>query len=85
MKPSFNEWLAGREYDLLTVSSRKSDLKRLEKHYGDLDELYDGDRFGAMTADLQYSKDDERRDRPNPSNWKLTETSTTTCPISDHR
>ncbi|MCZ0945497.1 MAG: AAA family ATPase [Gammaproteobacteria bacterium] len=67
MNPTFSEWLAERGNQPGSVSSRMSELKRLETTYGDLDELYGRDRFAAVLDDLRYSKDDERRDQPNPS------------------
>lgn len=67
MNPSFGEWLVGRGNQPSSVSSRISELKRLETEYGDLDELYDRDRFAAVLGELRYTKDDERRDQPNPS------------------
>ena len=72
MNPSFfDEWLAERGNQPSSVSSRKSELKRLETTYGDLDQLYDRDRFAALLNDLRYSKEDERRDRPNPSKLEI--------------
>ena len=67
MNPTFSEWLAERGNQPGSVSSRMSELRRLETTYGDLDELYDRDRFAVVLDDLRYSKDDERRDQPNPS------------------
>jgi hypothetical protein len=40
---------------------------RVEKNYGDLDELYEKDRLRSTVAALEYSVDDQRRMRPNPS------------------
>ena len=71
MRPSFHDWLAGGDLKPTTVSTRISDLKRLENQYGDLDELYDGDRFAALLDKLRYSKEDERQGRPNPSGLQI--------------
>ena len=67
MNPAFRDWLATRDLKPSTVSNRISDVRRVEEHYGDLDELYDEDRLTRTLNALQYSKDDEKRNRPNPS------------------
>ena len=71
MNPSLHEWLASRGLQPNSVSTRITDLKRLEAHYGDLDELYDRDGFAATLNNLKYSKDDERQGRPNPSGLEI--------------
>ena len=71
MNPSIRDWLAGRGLQTSSVSTRISDLKRLEKHFGDLDELYDRDRFAAVIDNLRYSKDDEKQGRPNPTKLEI--------------
>lgn len=71
MHSSFREWLAGREFQPTTVSTKISDANRLEKHFGNLDELYDRDRFAATLDNLKYSKDDERQGRPNPTGLEI--------------
>ena len=71
MNPSLHEWLASQGLQPNSVSTRISDLKRLEAHYGDLDELYDRDGLAATLDNLQYSKDDERQDRPNPTDLQI--------------
>ena len=71
MDPSFREWLARRGLKPSSVSTQISDVKRLEKHYGDLDELYERDRFAGALDNLHYSKDDEKRGRPNPTGLEI--------------
>ena len=70
MNSSIREWLAGR-YEPKFVRGRMGSLKRLEDHYGDLDQLYDQDEFVALLENLTYSKEDERQDRPNPSRLEI--------------
>ena len=67
MNPAFREWLASRGLKPTSVSTQISDVRRLEKHYGDLDDLYDQDRLAGVLDKLRYTKDDEQRNRPNPS------------------
>ena len=71
MDPAYRDWLAARGLKPSSVSSHISYARRLEKHYGDLDELYDQDRLAGTLNTLQYSKDDEKRNRPNPSKLKF--------------
>ena len=42
-----------------------SDAKRVEHHYGDLDELYAEDGLAGVVQELQYSADDARKNAPN--------------------
>ena len=67
MNPNYERWLEQRELDPRTVQTYKSDAKRVEKEYGDLDGLYDEDKLIGVLQDLEYSKDDEHRNRPNLS------------------
>ena len=71
MDPAFRDWLATRGNKPSSVSSRISNTRRVEEHYGDLDELYDQDRLAGTLNALQYSRDDEKRNRPNPSKLKI--------------
>lgn len=63
----FGNWLKQQGYAEKAVASRVAEARRVRDHYGDLDELYDGDRLRGVIDTLQYSRDDERRKRPNPS------------------
>ena len=58
-----------------TVKTYISDAKRVEKHYGDLDELYAKDHLAGVLRELKYSADDERRNAPNPSRIPINPTS----------
>jgi hypothetical protein len=66
MKPGFKTWLESR-YRPNVVASRMSNCKRVEEHYEDLDLLYDTHRMTTLLSCLEYSTDDERHGRPNPS------------------
>ena len=67
MNPTYERWLEERGLDPRTVQTYKSDAKRIEREYGDLDGLYDGDKLVGVLQDLEYSRDDEHRKRPNRS------------------
>ena len=65
----FRAWLEQREPRLAQASVKTliADAKRVEKHYGDLDGLYQHDRLAGVVQELQYSAADARRGAPNPS------------------
>ena len=67
MNPNYGRWLELGEWEAGTVQTYKSDAKRIEEEYGNLDGLYDADKLVGVLQDLEYSRDDERRNRPNPS------------------
>ncbi|MDE0421877.1 MAG: AAA family ATPase [Gammaproteobacteria bacterium] len=67
MNPNYERWLGQHELQRRTVQTYKSDATRVEREYGDLDELYDEDNLVGVLQDLEYSRDDENRNRPNPS------------------
>jgi len=54
-----------------TVSTRLSDARRVERHYGDLDEAYERDRFASILEDLTYTAADREAGRPNPSKLEI--------------
>ena len=66
MNPAFRNWLA-RNRKPSTVSSCHTRCKTVEDQYGDLDSLYEVDGLTGVLEALQYSKDAEDGDLPNPS------------------
>ena len=50
---SFRSWLQPRGLAPSTVSTYISDAKRVERHYGDLDELYAKNRLAGVLQELQ--------------------------------
>ncbi len=67
MKPGYRDWLIRQKYQPGTISAQMHRVGRVEKHHGDLDEQYSKDRMAGLIEALSYSKEDERRSRPNPS------------------
>ena len=63
----YRAWLEQSELSESSVSTGVSDTKRVEKHYGDLDGLYDEDRLEGVLRELRYSAEDKRTNAPNPS------------------
>lgn len=66
MNTGFRDWAAARLSEA-SVNSYMSGLRALELAYGDLDAAHAADRFAQMFAQLDYSRQDERSGRPNPS------------------
>ena len=65
----YRAWLERREPPLKpnTVRTLVTDARRVEKHYGDLDELHAQDRLAGLEQELRYSAADARSKAPNPS------------------
>lgn len=58
-------------YSKATIATLMTDARRIEKAYGDLDNLPDGQTLATVRAALQYSKADERAGRANPSRFEV--------------
>ena len=67
----FREWMIGKGHSPSTQSTQTTDAKRIEAHYGDLDEAYDVDGLEGLKDELAYSKDDERAGRANPARFSI--------------
>ena len=63
----YRAWLEQRGVAKSTGDTYVSDAKRVERYYGDLDELYSKDRLAGVLQELRYSADDARTTAPNPS------------------
>jgi endonuclease len=67
---AFREWLTS-QFATNTVSTQLSTSRRLENAYGDLDEIFDENRFDPLLSELTYSKSDEIQNIPNPSKLQI--------------
>lgn len=67
----FKQWLARQGLKASTQSTQWAHASRIEKHYGDLDSAYDTDKFKAVRAALEYSKEDERNGRAPPAKFDI--------------
>lgn len=65
MKPSYRSWLEAQKYSPNTVTAQMHRAHRVEQCYGDLDEQYAKERLEGVIAELRYTADDARRNRPN--------------------
>lgn len=71
MHPEYPSWLKGRRYNANSISSRVSNLKKVEKCYGDIGGHLASGTYQDVIDSLIYSKDDERANKPNPSKIKM--------------
>lgn len=67
MKETYREWLEQQQYASNTVQAQIHRAGRVEECYGDLDRHYDRDELRSVINELKYSREDERRDKTNPS------------------
>lgn len=63
----FKAWLERKNYAPNTIGTQMAQSRRIEQAYGDLDELFDKDRFASIFATFTYNTEDKRSGRPNPS------------------
>lgn len=57
----FRDWLrANKSYPEPTISTRVSDCKRVEKYYGDLDEIIAESGMEWLIQELNYTVQNER-------------------------
>lgn len=67
MDARYEDWLRQAVPSESTFRTKLSELKRIEKTYGDVDALYDQDELIGLIEDLTYSSEDARQGRENPS------------------
>lgn len=64
-KNSFYKWLETiKKYNKRTCDSRISNCMRIEKHYGDLDEIYDKNKCEELKMELNYLMEEFRKGIP---------------------
>ena len=67
----FKTWLGAQKYKPATINTRLSDLRAIEKYYGNLDLVFAEDGFSALRAELAYTAADRDVGRENPSRMPL--------------
>lgn len=67
MKSSFHKWLIDQKYAENTIGAQMNRAGKIENCYGDLDELYEKDKLKSVIETLEYSTQDARHNRENPS------------------
>ncbi|WP_417812458.1 AAA family ATPase [Thalassospira alkalitolerans] len=63
----FRKWLETTGHGQRTIGSRISTLDRIERVIGDIDSCFEREGYDAILAQFDYSTDDERAGRRNPS------------------
>ena len=67
MRRDYQKWLVEQGLAKNTIQSRVANIRTVGRYYGDLQEFYERDKFEGLLAELKYTAEDERYDRPNPS------------------
>jgi 5-methylcytosine-specific restriction enzyme B len=67
----FREWMASEGLLASSISTRISDLRRVEKHFGDLDAAYEQDGCASILEKLTYTTADQAAGKLNPSGIKI--------------
>ncbi|SPF80434.1 endonuclease NucS domain-containing protein [Pseudoprimorskyibacter insulae] len=71
MHCDYPDWLRQAVPSDSTFQTKLSELRRVEREYGDLDTLYDEDELVSLIDDLTYSVSDAREGRANPSKLRI--------------
>ncbi len=67
----FKAWMEAEGYSKATINTQMTDVRRLDKAYGDLDALPDGQTIAELRDSLAYSKSDQRDGRPSPAKFEI--------------
>lgn len=67
----FKAWMEAEGYSKATINTQMTDVRRLDKAYGDLDALPDGQTIADLRDLLAYSKSDQRDGRPSPAKFEI--------------
>ena len=67
----FKAWMEAEGYSKATVATQMTDVRRLDKVYGNLDELTEGQTLASIRESLRYSKSDLREGRPSPARFGI--------------
>jgi endonuclease len=72
MDERYSEWLRRAVPTEATWRTKLSELRRVEATYGDLDAQYDRDELSGLLDELNYTAEDARNARANPSRLDIT-------------
>lgn len=77
MRPDYPRWLEEQKYADNMQMAQLNRVRKVEEHYGSLDEHFSNGTYQEVISSLEYSTHDERANKPNPSritiNGKLRE------------
>lgn len=71
MRGDYRDWLKAEGYSDKTISTQMSEAARIEASYGPIEDILSNGGYDALFAELTYSSEDERRNRPNPSKLRI--------------
>ncbi len=71
MRPDYPQWLAEQKYTDNTQTAQLHRVKKVEECYGNLDDHFANGTYQQVIDALQYSTQDERQNKPNPSKIKF--------------
>lgn len=67
----FKAWMEAEGYSKATVTTQMTDVRRLDKAYGDLDNLPEGQTLASIREGLRYSNADLRTGRASPAKFGI--------------
>lgn len=67
MREDYPEWLVEQKYARNTQQSQIHRIRKVEEYYGDLEEHLKNNTYQEVINSLEYSVQDERSNKPNPS------------------
>jgi hypothetical protein len=67
----FKAWMEAEGYSKATVATQMTDVRRLDKAYGNLDDLPDAQTLASIRESLRYSKADLKAGRTNPAKFEI--------------
>lgn len=71
MRPDYHRWLAEQQYSDNTQTAQIHRVRKVEEYYGSLDEHFSNRTYQQVIDSLEYSTNDERANKPNPSKIKF--------------
>ncbi|MFB2549569.1 endonuclease NucS domain-containing protein [Ensifer soli] len=71
MRSEYRNWLSAQEYAENTQVAQIHRVLKVEQCYGDLESLYLAGSYDDLIAELNYSTNDERMGKANPSKIKF--------------
>jgi hypothetical protein len=71
MRPDYSKWLAEQKYADNTQTAQIHRVKKVEESYGSLDDHFANGTYQDIINSLEYSANDERTRKPNPSKMKF--------------
>lgn len=71
MRPDYPRWLEEQKYADNTQTAQIHRVRKVEEHYGSLDEHFSNGTYQQIIDSLEYSTNDERTNKPNPSKIKF--------------